>query len=89
MRRFVLLLLLLIITACGALKTPVPYPAEEFRGVWIATVANIDWPGHPRDPWEKKQQDFLKILNYYKKQRFNAVLVQVRTSRGKKEIRAI
>ncbi len=80
MRRFVLLLLLLIITACGALKTPVPYPAEEFRGVWIATVANIDWPGHPRDPWEKKQQDFLKILNYYKKQRFNAVLVQVRTA---------
>ncbi len=80
MQRFVLFLLLLMFTACSTLKTPVSHPVEEFRGVWIATVANIDWPGHPSDPWEKKQRDFLEILNYYKKLRFNAVLVQVRTA---------
>lgn len=80
MRRFVLLLLLLIITGCGTLKTTVPHPTEEFRGVWIATVANIDWPERPSDSWQKKQQDFLEILNYYKKLRFNAILVQVRTA---------
>jgi uncharacterized lipoprotein YddW (UPF0748 family) len=23
---------------------PPPAPVQEFRGVWIATVSNIDWP---------------------------------------------
>jgi len=24
-----------------------PWVAREFRGVWVATVANIDWPSKP------------------------------------------
>ncbi|MCE2611671.1 family 10 glycosylhydrolase [Flavobacteriaceae bacterium D16] len=80
MGRFLILLLLPVFLACSSLKTPVPQPQEEFRGVWIATVANIDWPEHPADSWNKKQEDFLKILNFYNKLRFNAVLVQVRTA---------
>ncbi|MBT8320337.1 MAG: family 10 glycosylhydrolase, partial [Eudoraea sp.] len=80
MGRFLLLLLLPVFIACSSLKTPVPQTEEEFRGVWVATVANIDWPEHPADPWHKKQDDFLKILNFYNKLRFNAVLVQVRTA---------
>ena len=80
MGRFLLLLLLPVFLACSSLKTPVPQPKEEFRGVWVATVANIDWPVHPADGWNKKQDDFLKILNFYSKLRFNAVLVQVRTA---------
>ncbi|MCX2720392.1 glycoside hydrolase family 10 protein [Lentiprolixibacter aurantiacus] len=80
MGRFFLLLLLPVFIACSTLKTPVPQPKEEFRGVWVATVANIDWPEHPADPWGKKQADFLKILNFYSKLQFNAVFVQVRTA---------
>ena len=80
MGRFVLLLLLPVFLACSSLKTPVPQPEEEFRGVWVATVANIDWPSKPGDPWQKKQADFRKILNFYSKLKFNAVLVQVRTA---------
>ncbi len=53
---------------------------REFRGVWIATVANIDWPISGTDPYEKQKRDFLAILDYYKNLNFNAVIVQVRTA---------
>ena len=80
MRLLIVLLIYLVFTSCGTLKTTIPHPEEEFRGVWVATVANIDWPKHPRDSWNKKQQDYIELLNFYKKLRFNAVLVQVRTA---------
>jgi uncharacterized lipoprotein YddW (UPF0748 family) len=53
---------------------------REFRGVWIATVANIDWPNSPTDPFSKQKEDFIKLLDYYKSLNFNAVIVQIRTS---------
>ena len=34
-----------------------PEIPREFRGVWIATVANIDWPLSSTDPWEKQKKD--------------------------------
>ena len=43
-----------------------PEIPREFRGVWIATVANIDWPLSPTDPWEKQKKDYLALLDYYK-----------------------
>lgn len=55
-------------------------PKEEFRGVWVATVANIDWPKHPSDDVEKKKKDFIAILDFYEKLNFNAAIVQVRTA---------
>ena len=55
-------------------------PKEEFRGVWVATVANIDWPKHPSDDVEKKKKDFIDILDFYEKLNFNAAIVQVRTA---------
>ena len=40
-------------------------PKEEFRGVWIATVANIDWPKHPSDDAEKKKKLIGLTLKIY------------------------
>ena len=57
-----------------------PEIPREFRGVWIATVANIDWPVSGTDSWEKQKKDFLALLDYYKGLHFNAVIVQIRTS---------
>ena len=57
-----------------------PEIPREFRGVWIATVANIDWPLSPTDPWEKQKKDYLELLDYYQKLHFNAVIVQIRAS---------
>ena len=57
-----------------------PEIPREFRGVWVATVANIDWPVSGTDSWEKQKKDFLALLDYYKGLHFNAVIVQIRTS---------
>lgn len=57
-----------------------PQMPREFRGVWIATVANIDWPISPNDTYSKQKKDFIELLDYYKDLNFNAVIVQVRTA---------
>ncbi|HET7565366.1 MAG TPA: family 10 glycosylhydrolase [Gemmatimonadaceae bacterium] len=54
---------------------PVP---REFRGVWVATVDNIDWPSKPGlSTWEQ-QVELLQILNKAVELHLNAVILQVR-----------
>ncbi len=55
-------------------------PKNEFRAVWIATVANIDWPKSNVDAVEKQKSDFIEILDTYKKMNYNAVIVQIRSA---------
>jgi len=55
-------------------------PKNEFRAVWIATVANIDWPKSNIDAVEKQKVDFIEILDTYKKMNYNAVIVQIRSA---------
>ncbi|MFC3417268.1 glycoside hydrolase family 10 protein [Algoriphagus hitonicola] len=62
------------------LSFELPEMPREFRGVWIATVVNIDWPEAGTDSWEKQKRDFVTLLDHYKKMNFNAVIVQVRTA---------
>jgi uncharacterized lipoprotein YddW (UPF0748 family) len=50
----------------------------EFRGVWIATVDNTDWPAKGMvDPTNQKAE-FIRQLDLHKKNGMNAVIVQVR-----------
>lgn len=51
---------------------------REFRGVWIATVANIDWPGSKDQSSLIQQQEFRMILDEHQKSGINAIFVQVR-----------
>lgn len=53
-------------------------PKREFRGVWIATVVNIDWPSKAGLTTEQQQSELIKILNEHQKQGINAVMFQVR-----------
>lgn len=62
------------------IKHSLPEIPREFRGVWIATVANIDWPKSNTDSWEIQQQQYLDLLDYYKDLNFNVVIVQIRTA---------
>lgn len=55
-----------------------PNPKREFRGVWVATVANIDWPSAPRLPVEKQKTELLNIFDYHQQAGINAVIFQVR-----------
>lgn len=51
---------------------------REFRGVWIATVANIDWPSKPGLPVETMKKEMIAILDVCAKNHMNAVVFQVR-----------
>jgi len=55
-----------------------PQPAREFRGVWVATVANIDWPSRPGLSTSVQKEELLRILNRAAQLRLNAVIFQVR-----------
>lgn len=73
-------LFLVFITSCQAQRLGKDSPKKEFRGVWIATVANIDWPKQSEESWEVKKKDFQEFLKFYKELNFNAVIVQIRTA---------
>ena len=53
-------------------------PKREFRGVWIATVVNIDWPTSSKFTSEKQKQQLLDILDAHQETGINAVMLQVR-----------
>src|ERR1700755_889824 len=53
-------------------------PKREFRGQWIATVVNIDWPTSPNEPVEKQKQELISILDADQRAGINAVILQVR-----------
>jgi uncharacterized lipoprotein YddW (UPF0748 family) len=55
-----------------------PLPDREFRGVWVATVNNIDWPSKPGLPVAQQKAELLAILDRAVALRLNAVVFQVR-----------
>jgi uncharacterized lipoprotein YddW (UPF0748 family) len=58
--------------------TPPPQIAREFRGVWVASVQNIDWPSQPGLPTQEQKDELLGILDRATALRLNAVILQVR-----------
>lgn len=65
------------VTAPKITENPPPAP-REFRGVWVATVANIDWPSQPGLPAEQQRAEALEILGRARTLNLNAVILQVR-----------
>jgi len=53
---------------------------DAFRGVWVATVFNIDWPSSGSDDVSTQKEDYRKLLAYYEQLNFNSVVVQIRTA---------
>jgi uncharacterized lipoprotein YddW (UPF0748 family) len=53
-------------------------PKFEFRAVWVATVANIDWPSKPGLTAGRQQQEVIEILEMHRHLGMNAVILQVR-----------
>ncbi|MCX7767002.1 MAG: family 10 glycosylhydrolase, partial [Candidatus Sumerlaeia bacterium] len=58
--------------------TDLPQAPREFRGVWVATVNNIDWPSRPGLSTQQQQAELLGILNKCAELNLNAVILQVR-----------
>lgn len=52
--------------------------ATEFRGAWIATVHNIDWPSKPGLSANAQKAELIAILDRAAELKLNAILLQVR-----------
>ncbi len=53
-------------------------PKHEFRAVWVATVANIDWPSRRDLSTNQQKAEVIKILDMHKSMGMNAIILQVR-----------
>lgn len=53
-------------------------PKRELRGVWVATVENIDWPSKAGLSADQQKQELIGILEQHKANGMNAIMFQVR-----------
>ena len=74
-----------VLGACAAHRPPaglrpeqLPPVRREFRGVWVATVANIDWPSRPGLPADSVRAELVALLDRAAALRMNAIVLQVR-----------
>lgn len=63
---------------CAVAQVICAQPAYEFRGVWIATVDNIDWPQKGVYSVHDQKAEFIRQLDLHQKNGMNAVIAQVR-----------
>ena len=71
LRTFAILLLVL---------AHLPTARAEFRGAWVASVYNLDWPSKPGLSADRQQAELRGILDRAKSIGLNAILLQVRPS---------
>jgi len=57
-----------------------PAPPREFRGVWVAAVANIDWPSQAGLSVDRQLSEMAAILDRAASLHLNAIILQVRPS---------
>ncbi len=82
---------ILLLAGCGTTRTAPPEPAprvvtvdapppapREFRGVWVATVNNIDWPSQRGLPADRQRAEMIALLDRAQAIGLNAVIFQVR-----------
>ena len=82
---------LAILSACSGSTTstaPSPIPAaadtappviqREMRGLWVATVANIDWPSRTGLSADQQRAELTDILDRAATAGFNTIVLQVR-----------
>lgn len=76
----------LLLASCASLEPalinsdsapPLAAP-REFRAMWVATVANIDWPSRTGLSTTEQQQEMRKIVAVAKRLKMNALVLQVR-----------
>ena len=51
---------------------------QEFRGVWVATVDNIDWPTKGDYNSNSQKASFINLLEMHQRNGINALVVQIR-----------
>ncbi|MEP0871988.1 family 10 glycosylhydrolase [Trichocoleus desertorum AS-A10] len=51
---------------------------REFRGVWVTSVWNRDWPSASKLSVEQQKAEFVRLLDQFQALNINAVILQVR-----------
>jgi uncharacterized lipoprotein YddW (UPF0748 family) len=70
--------------SAGAAVTYVPSATQppalqrEFRGAWVATLGNIDWPSTPGLSTAEQKAEMIALLERAVRLKLNAILLQVR-----------
>src|SRR3546814_405031 len=77
-QRTIALLVTGVFCACLAATAQELPPKREFRAVWVATVANIDWPSEAGLSSDTQKREFRQLLEKHHQTGMNAVIVQVR-----------
>lgn len=79
-------IILLVLNGCSAVKVEQPVQIEsdlpkverEFRGAWVATVANINWPSKRDLSTEAQKKEAISILDKLRANNLNAIIFQAR-----------
>lgn len=69
---------ILCILFFGSGRTVAQPGTKEFRGVWVATVDNIDWPSKGNFDSDSQKAEFIKLLDMHQRNGMNALIVQIR-----------
>ncbi len=72
--RSIVILQIFVVTGCLAVNPQI----KEFRGVWIATINNLDWPSAPGLPVEEQKRELKELIESIEKLNLNVVIFQVR-----------
>ncbi len=68
-----------LIVACSLFSFKALSQAKpEFRGVWVASVDNIDWPSRGNYSSDSQKVEFIKLLDMHQRNGMNAMVVQIR-----------
>jgi uncharacterized lipoprotein YddW (UPF0748 family) len=59
-------------------KIAPPAPSREFRGAWVATVGNIDWPSRKDLSVADQKAELVAIMDRAVQLKLNAIVFQVR-----------
>src|SRR5690348_15590750 len=90
-RRWVLAGSAIVLGACARVSTAPGTPGvqpdttpppitHETRGLWVATVHNIDWPSRPGLSADQQRAELDAILDRARATGFNAIFLQVRSA---------
>lgn len=81
MRSFLSGLLVVLVGAASCPRVTGAQPAlpkHEFRGAWMATVANLDWPSVEAQTADQQKAQMVQWLDALRAAGVNAVLLQIR-----------
>lgn len=72
------ILIITCLSLCCNIQAQPQNPLHEMRGVWIATVTNIDWPSTRNLTTDQQKQEFINVLEMHRQNGMNAIFMQVR-----------